>query len=118
MAAVFAVLAGLDRWAEGLRGTLLFVPHDRAFVSALATRIVGVTEDGFRDRPCTCAGYLASAGDDHLDVDAVVLKGKSRAPAPSTYVRRDPTALLGASQGFWPRRPVSFRTFFKNVFVG
>ena len=57
-------------------GTLLFVSHDRAFVASLATRIVEVTEDGFRDRPGTYADYLASAGDDHLDVDAVVLKAK------------------------------------------
>ncbi len=61
---------------KAYEGTLLFVSHDRAFVSSLATRIVEVTEDGFRDRPGTYADYLASAGDDHLDVDAVVLKAK------------------------------------------
>ena len=67
-----ALTAGLKAY----EGTLLFVSHDRAFVSALATRIVEVTEDGFRDRPGSYADYLASAGDDHLDVETVVLKAK------------------------------------------
>jgi len=72
-------MESIEALTEGLRayeGTLLFVSHDRAFVSQLATRIVEVTEDGFRDRPGTYADYLASAGDDHLDVDAVVMKAK------------------------------------------
>ena len=72
MESIEALTAGLKEY----EGTLLFVSHDRAFVSALATRIVEVTEDGFRDRPGTYADYLASAGDDHLDVEAVVLKAK------------------------------------------
>jgi hypothetical protein len=71
---------------KAYEGTLLFVSHDRAFVSSLATRIVEVTEDGFRDRPGTYAEYLASAGDDHLDVDTVVLKAKKdrRSVAPAS----------------------------------
>ncbi len=72
-------MESIEALAEGLKayeGTLFFVSHDRAFVSALATRIVEVTEDGFRDRPGTYADYLASAGDDHLDVETVVLKAK------------------------------------------
>jgi ATPase subunit of ABC transporter with duplicated ATPase domains len=72
MESIEALTAGLKAY----EGTLLFVSHDRAFVSALATRIVEVTENGFRDRPGTYQDYLASAGDDHLDVDAVVLKAK------------------------------------------
>jgi ATPase subunit of ABC transporter with duplicated ATPase domains len=72
-------MESIEALTDGLKsyeGTLLFVSHDRAFVSALATRIIEVTENGFRDRPGTYADYLASAGDDHLDVDAVVLKAK------------------------------------------
>jgi ATPase subunit of ABC transporter with duplicated ATPase domains len=72
-------MESIEALTEGLQayeGTLLFVSHDRAFVSKLATRIVEVTEDGFRDRPGTYADYLASSGDDHLDVDAVVMKAK------------------------------------------
>lgn len=61
---------------KGFEGTLLFVSHDRAFVSALATRILEVTEQGFRDFPGTYDEYLARCGDDHLDVEAVVLRAK------------------------------------------
>ncbi|MEA2747700.1 MAG: hypothetical protein QOI41_1843 [Myxococcales bacterium] len=72
MESIEALTAGLKAY----EGTLLFVSHDRAFVSALATRVVEVTEDGFRDRPGTYEDYLAREGDDHLDVDAVVSKAK------------------------------------------
>jgi ATPase subunit of ABC transporter with duplicated ATPase domains len=57
-------------------GTVLFVSHDRAFVAALATRILEVTKEGFRDFPGTYAEYLARCGDDHLDAEAVVLREK------------------------------------------
>jgi len=57
-------------------GTVLFVSHDRAFVSALATRILEVTPQGFRDFPGTYDEYLARCGDDHLDAEAVVLRAK------------------------------------------
>jgi ABC-type multidrug transport system ATPase subunit len=65
--------------AQGLKafeGTVLFVSHDRAFVSEIATRILEVTPKGFRDFPGTYSEYLARCGDDHLDADAVVLKAK------------------------------------------
>jgi len=57
-------------------GTVLFVSHDRWFVSELATRIVEITPDGPRDFPGTYTEYLARCGDDHLDADAVVEKAK------------------------------------------
>ena len=56
---------------------MLFVSHDRWFVSELATRILEVTVDGPRDFPGTYAEYLERCGDDHLDANAVVLKAKS-----------------------------------------
>ncbi|MEO8798060.1 MAG: ABC-F family ATP-binding cassette domain-containing protein, partial [Polyangiaceae bacterium] len=62
---------------EGLRtfeGTVVFVSHDRFFVSALATRILEVTPTGPRDFSGTYSEYLAQCGDDHLDADTVVLK--------------------------------------------
>src|SRR5262249_33994168 len=68
---------------EGLRafeGTVIFVSHDRWFVSELATRIVEITASGPRDFPGTYAEYLAQCNDDHLDADAVVLKAKSAKP--------------------------------------
>jgi ATPase subunit of ABC transporter with duplicated ATPase domains len=75
----------IDALIEGLRefpGTILFVSHDRQFVSELATRIVELTPDGPRDFPGTYTEYLARCGDDHLDADAVVKKAKSiRGPA-------------------------------------
>jgi hypothetical protein len=45
-------------------------------VSALATRILEVTPNGFRDFPGTYEEYLERCGDDHLDADTVVLKAK------------------------------------------
>ena len=57
-------------------GTVVFVSHDRWFVSELATRIVEITPDGPRDFPGTYAEYLERCGDDHLDAETVVLKAK------------------------------------------
>jgi ATPase subunit of ABC transporter with duplicated ATPase domains len=62
-------------------GTLLFVSHDRAFVSALATRVLEVTADGFRDFPGSYEEYLARSGDDHLDGEAVALRAKAEKAA-------------------------------------
>ena len=56
---------------------MIFVSHDRWFVSELATRILEVTPEGPRDFPGTYAEYLARCGDDHLDAEAVVLKAKT-----------------------------------------
>ena len=71
--------------ADGLRefdGTVLFVSHDRWFVSQLATRVVEVTPEGLRDFPGTYAEYLERCGDDHLDADAVLSKAKSASVPP------------------------------------
>jgi len=62
-------------------GTLLFVSHDRAFVSALATRVLEVKAGGFDDFPGSYDDFLARAGDDHLDADAVVLRAKQERAA-------------------------------------
>src|SRR5262249_30291680 len=53
-------------------GTVIFVSHDRWFVSELATRILELTPEGPHDFPGTYEEYLARCGDDHLDADAVV----------------------------------------------
>jgi ABC-type multidrug transport system ATPase subunit len=73
--AIHALVAAL----RAFEGSLVFVSHDRAFVSALATRILEVTEGGFSDFPGTYEEYLGKRGDDHLDADAVVLRAKKRA---------------------------------------
>ncbi|GAC1352996.1 MAG: ABC-F family ATPase [Polyangiales bacterium] len=70
-------------------GTLIFVSHDRAFVSALATRILEVTAEGFRDFPGTYEEYLARCGDDHLDAETVVLKEKSKRERPPATPKPD-----------------------------
>jgi len=75
--AIGALVEGL----QAFEGTVLFVSHDRWFVSRLATRIVEVTPTGLRDFPGTYAEYLARCGDDHLDADAVVLESKAAARA-------------------------------------
>jgi ABC-type Mn2+/Zn2+ transport system ATPase subunit len=79
-------LEAIESLAEGLEafeGTLVFVSHDRWFVSRLATRIVEVTPTGLRDFPGTYAEYLGRAGDDHLDVGAVASKvARTRKSAP------------------------------------
>ena len=68
--AIEALVAGL----EAFDGTLIFVSHDRWFVSKLATRVVEITEQGINDYPGTYDEYLSSCGDDHLDADAAVLR--------------------------------------------
>ncbi len=73
-------LEAIEALADALleyEGTLLFVSHDRWFVSKLATRIIEITPDGVTDYLGTYAEYLARSGEDHLDQDAVVLKAKS-----------------------------------------
>jgi ATPase subunit of ABC transporter with duplicated ATPase domains len=71
--AISALVAGL----KAFEGTVIFVSHDRSFVSELATRILEVTTEGPREFSGTYAEYLARAGDDHLDIDAVSLKAKT-----------------------------------------
>jgi ATPase subunit of ABC transporter with duplicated ATPase domains len=72
-------LEAIEALVEGLLaydGTLIFVSHDRWFVSQLATRIVEITRDGIEDYAGTYDEYLEFSGDDHLDADTVVLKAK------------------------------------------
>ena len=70
--ATSALVEGLQNYP----GTVIFVSHDRWFVSELATRIVELTPDGPRDFRGTYSEYLAKCGDDHLDADAVVEKAR------------------------------------------
>jgi ABC-type Mn2+/Zn2+ transport system ATPase subunit/archaellum component FlaC len=68
-----ALVAALKEY----EGTLLFVSHDRWFVSELATRIVELVPEGYRDFPGSFDDYLAQCGDDHLDSEKVVLRAKA-----------------------------------------
>jgi ATPase subunit of ABC transporter with duplicated ATPase domains len=75
--AIGALVAAL----EGFEGTVLFVSHDRWFVSRLATRVIEVTANGLRDFPGRYEEYLAHLGDDHLDADSVALRARAAARA-------------------------------------
>ena len=70
--AIEALVAGL----EAYDGTLIFVSHDRWFVSRLASRVLEITERGINDYPGTYDEYLESCGDDHLDADAAGLRAR------------------------------------------
>jgi energy-coupling factor transporter ATP-binding protein EcfA2 len=82
-------LEAIDALVAGLRafdGTLVFVSHDRWFVSQLATRVVEITPTGLNDFRGTYDEYLDACGDDHLDAESVVLRvrrerRKERPPA-------------------------------------
>jgi ATPase subunit of ABC transporter with duplicated ATPase domains len=68
--AIEALVEGLEKYD----GTLLFVSHDRWFVSKLANRILEITATGIRDFAGTYEEYLDRLGDDHLDADAALAR--------------------------------------------
>jgi ATPase subunit of ABC transporter with duplicated ATPase domains len=72
MEAIQALIDGLKAYT----GTVIFVSHDRWFVSELATRVVELTPEGPRDFLGTYAEYLQRCGDDHLDGDAVAQRAQ------------------------------------------
>ncbi len=74
--AIEALVEALDAYD----GTLIFVAHDRWFVSQLATRILEITPESLNDYPGTYEEYLANCGDDHLDADASSLRAKRDRP--------------------------------------
>ena len=89
---------------EAFEGTVIFVSHDRWFVSRLATRIVELTASGPRDFPGTYAEYLERCGDDHLDADAVASKSKRTSPgatAASAGAGAAGMAGAGGAAGGW-----------------
>jgi ABC-type sulfate/molybdate transport systems ATPase subunit len=72
-------LEAIEALTSGLRefvGTLIFVSHDRWFVSELASRILELTPDGLQDFRGTYAEYLERLGDDHLDAEVASLAVK------------------------------------------
>ena len=68
--AIEALVEGLDRYD----GTLVFVSHDRWFVSKLANRILEITPAGIRDFQGSYDEYLERCGDDHLDAEAALAR--------------------------------------------
>jgi ATPase subunit of ABC transporter with duplicated ATPase domains len=74
-------LEAIEALVEGLRnypGTLIFVSHDRWFVSKLAERIIEITPNAVRDYEGTYDEYVAHCGDDHLDTEATLRKAKQK----------------------------------------
>jgi len=55
-------IESLNTALEHYEGTLIFVSHDREFVSSLATRIIEITPDGISDYHGTYEEYLKSQG--------------------------------------------------------
>ncbi|MDX1578273.1 MAG: ATP-binding cassette domain-containing protein, partial [Gemmatimonadota bacterium] len=86
-------LESIEALVDGLKtydGTLVFVSHDRWFVSRLADRIVEIRADGITDFAGSYEDYVHYCGDDHLDVDTVVLKARRE--------KREPTGTAGAGR--------------------
>ena len=72
-------LEAIEALVEAVRdydGTLVFVSHDRWFVTELATRIVEITPEGVRDFRGSYDEYLARCGDDHLDAQEVLRRAR------------------------------------------
>jgi len=67
-------IEALVKSLQSYDGTLVFVSHDRWFVSRLASRILEITTDGLNDYKGTYEEYLEACGDDHLDAETVLLK--------------------------------------------
>jgi ATPase subunit of ABC transporter with duplicated ATPase domains len=68
-------LEAIEALVEGLKaydGTLIFVSHDRWFVSQLANRVLEISPRGIQDFPGSYEEYLERLGDDHLDAEAVL----------------------------------------------
>ncbi len=89
-------------------GTLIFVAHDRWFVSQLATRILEITPDRLNDFAGTYDEYLANCGDDHLDVDAATLRAK-RGKKKSTGGRGGTTADADEKRRAKKRKDLALR---------
>ena len=93
-------IEAIDALVEGLRafdGTLIFVSHDRWFVSRLATRILEITRDGIQDFRGTYEEYLDRCGDDHLDA-AVALAQARREKRAERRARTEAPAADGTSK--------------------
>ncbi len=92
-------LESIEALVEGLQafeGTLILVSHDRWFVSRLANRIVEIRPDGIQDFRGGYEEYVHFCGDDHLDVDSVVLRAqREKRDAPEAGEPGRPPARSG-----------------------
>ncbi len=100
-----ALVEGLERF----EGTLIFVSHDRWFVSRLATRIVEIDRTGITDYRGTYDEYVESRGDDHLDVEQVLARARAQQKAQAGRSEKRGTPTSGG-QPRPERPPVSDRS--------
>jgi len=94
-------LESIEALVDGLKaydGTLIFVSHDRWFVSKLATRVVEIKPDEILDYQGTYEEYVHYCGDDHLDADTVVLKARREKR------QAKKAAKEVADEGAWPAK--------------
>jgi ATPase subunit of ABC transporter with duplicated ATPase domains len=97
-------LEGRDALMRALRaypGTLLFVSHDRHFVTSVGTRVLAVTPEGVEDFVGSYDEYLARRGDDYLTVGSGARQFASTAAASSNGAGR---AGSGYARGKEQRR--------------
>jgi ATPase subunit of ABC transporter with duplicated ATPase domains len=95
-------LESIEALVEGLKqyeGTLIFVSHDRWFVSQLASRIVEIKADEILDYKGTYEEYVHYCGDDHLDADTVVLKARREKRQAKKAARQDAAEAQGQGGG-------------------
>ena len=59
-------IESLNTALENYPGTLIFISHDREFVSSLATRIIELTPGGVVDFSGTYEDYLSSQGEEKM----------------------------------------------------
>jgi ATPase subunit of ABC transporter with duplicated ATPase domains len=71
-------IESLNAALEKYNGTLIFVSHDREFVSSLATRIIEMKPDGITDFKGSYEDYLRGQG---VVSDSVGGRGGSSAPS-------------------------------------
>ena len=74
-------LQGVEALEDALnayQGTLLFVTHDRRFVSNVATRVLALTEKGVRNFKGTYAEYVNYYDIDYLERDTVDFRAKKK----------------------------------------
>jgi ABC-type multidrug transport system ATPase subunit len=95
-------LEAIEALAQGLEkypGTLIFVSHDRWFVSRLATRILEITPRGINDFAGTYDEYLERLGDDHLDAQAVLQRSRREKQERAERQRKAAAAAAPARRG-------------------
>ncbi len=87
-------LESIEALVEALKafeeGTLVFVSHDRAFVSALATRILEVTPQGFRDFPARTTSIWSAAATTTSTPTRWCSRRRRRRSPPTSPDRRRP----------------------------